>query len=85
MTMTDDLDDAAERVRAARGQLIWFGATVRRTREQREVSLRELGRELELHYSVVQKIEAGKICPTEEQLEILLDWVLETPSDGEEG
>lgn len=69
----------------ARELLVRYGQQLRKAREQRWVSLRELDELVGIRYSDLSRIEAGRICPTTEQAQILHDWVLQHPVVDDQG
>ena len=70
----------ADQMATARRILLQFGQELRRVREDVGLSLRELDEEIGIRYSDLSRIEAGRLCPSDEQLRILNEWVLQHPT-----
>lgn len=64
----------------ARRQLEGFGLHLRRTRHAAELSTRALGMELDIDHSVITRIERGVWMPTQEQEQILREWMVHQPT-----
>lgn len=63
----------------ARRQLEGFGAHVRRTRKHVGLSVRALAVELGLDHSIITRVENAQWMPTQEQEQILREWMVHHP------
>lgn len=69
--MSDSSLDVARRL------LDGFGSTLRRTRKVYSFTVRDLAEETEIRSDVINRIETGKWIPTQDEEQILREWMLQ--------
>lgn len=67
----------------ARRLLLGYGMTLKETRDQENVSLRDLAEIVDVRPEVISRVEQGKWMPSPHEYEALSNWMGEHPLDGQ--